>query len=104
MTAQALNMLTVDEVAGELGVSKTKVEGWVRRKEIASFLKDRVRRILREDLVRFVMLHMIHPKRAEWLTAEIETKFRRELQEMIEGIVRSQLTAEMQRRGELQAA
>lgn len=89
-------MLSLDAVAEVLGVSKTSVEEWVRTKAIASFKKGRVRRIAREDLARFVALNTVKPRRPDWLTASVESEFRRQLRELVETL----FTAEAQRRRE----
>lgn len=95
-----MNGLTLDEVAAELGVGKTSVEEWVKTRELSSFRKGRIRRVMREDLARFVLLNTVKARRPDWLTAPVETEFRK----MLRDIVQTELNAETQRRGELQAA
>jgi len=67
--------LTIDELAAELRVAKSTAEKLVADLEIASFKIGKVRRIRREDLARFVLLHTLKPRRPDWLTAKVELEF-----------------------------
>jgi excisionase family DNA binding protein len=90
-TVPEINMLTLDQVAEEIGVAKSTVEEWVYNKDLASFKKGGVRRVNREDLVRFVALNTLKPRRPDWLTAKIESDFRQLLENIIAGQVAAQL-------------
>lgn len=94
MTANAteFDLMTLQEVADELGVSKSSVDEWVYVEQtLPSFKKGKVRRVDRVDLVRFVMVHKLKPRRPEWLTAPLVSEFERQLRELVAGEVRSQL-------------
>jgi excisionase family DNA binding protein len=82
-------MLTLDGVAGRLGVSRRTVEEWVYNKDLAAFKKGGrgkkggCPRVSEESLAKFVLLHTLNPKRPEWLTAQVESQFVEKLREMI---------------------
>jgi excisionase family DNA binding protein len=89
-------LMTIDEVKDALKVSKTSVEGWIYAREIASFKKGRHRKVAREDLVRFVMLNTIKARRPDWLTAQLETEFRKMLADIVAAQVRAAMTNSLQ--------
>lgn len=80
-------LLTIDEVVTALNVSRTSVEEWIYAREIASFKKGRVRKVAREDLVRFVMLNTVKARRPDWLTAQLETEFRQQLAALVREVL-----------------
>jgi excisionase family DNA binding protein len=84
-------LLSIDAAAGELGVSKTTVEKWVRDKDLASFKKGKCRLISRADLTKFVILNTVRPRRPDWLTAPVESEF----VEKLKGMVRQEVNAEL---------
>lgn len=99
------HLLKLPEAAAELRVGESTMGEWVfgtrtRDPVLASFTKDKVRRVSLEDLTRFVLLNTVNPKRPDWLTAAVESEFRRQLREMIQ----AEFNAEAQRRGEMERA
>jgi excisionase family DNA binding protein len=93
-------LLTLDEVAERLHVAKSTVEEWVYAKDLGSFKKGGSRRVSEEDLTKFVLANTLNPRRPAWLTAEVESKFLEQLRE----VIRQEINAETQRRGERVAA
>lgn len=93
-------LLTLDEAAERLGVSRRTVEEWVEQKALASFKKGGCRRVSEEALIKFVLLHTLNPQRPDWLTARVESEFVQKVREL----VRMEFNAEAQRREEREAA
>lgn len=86
-------MLTLDEVAEELNVAKSSVEEWVYDRSLESFTKGRLRRVSRESLTKFVLLNTMKPKRPDWLTAEIESRFTQQLRQIVASIMNEKVAA-----------
>lgn len=86
-------LLTLDEAAGRLGVSRRSVEEWITNKSLASFKKGGCRRVSEEALTRFVLLHTLNPQRPDWLTCQVESEFTAKLRELI----RQEFATEAQR-------
>lgn len=82
-TNATTELLSLDGVAAELNVSKSTVEKWVHDKDLASFKKGKNRLVSRESLTRFVLLNTVNPRRPDWLSAEVESRFVRQLREMV---------------------
>jgi excisionase family DNA binding protein len=87
-TTAELDLMTIQEVADWLKVAKSTVEIWVYGKDLASFRKGKVRKIERHDVIRFVALNTIKPRRPDWLTAPLENEFRKLLTEIVSSEVR----------------
>jgi len=85
------SMLTVDEVAAQLGVSKSSVEEWVRTKSLASFKVGRLRKVSREELARWVLANTVRSRRPEWATAEIESEFLKLLRRLVDEVVETRM-------------
>lgn len=69
------HMLSLEEVADELGVSLSTVKEWVKKKLLASFKKGKTRRVSEQALIEFVVTNTVRPKRPDWLTASVESDF-----------------------------
>lgn len=76
-------LLDVTEAARLVGVAQSTMEAWVADKTVGSFKKGRSRRIAREELVRFVLVNTLRPKRPEWLTTAVESDFQKVLREIV---------------------
>jgi excisionase family DNA binding protein len=76
-------LLTIDQTAARLGVSKSTVEKWLRSKALASFKMGRLVRIDSEELARFIAVNTVKPRRPEWLTVQVEDQFWRRVREII---------------------
>lgn len=103
-TTETLDLMTIQAVADWLAVAKSTVETWIYNRDLPSFRKGGLRKINRADVVRFVMLNTIRPRRPDWLTAQAESEFKKLLAEIVAVEVRKQFQAEAQRRELLQAA
>lgn len=82
-THPTTELLPLVHVAAELGVSLTTVQQWVKDRDLDAFRKGSNVGISREALTRFVLLNTVRAKRPDWLTAEVESEFRRQQREMI---------------------
>ena len=79
-----LDLMSLHEVADEIGVSKSSVEEWVYAEQsLASFKKGKVRKVARADLVQFVLLNTVKPRRPDWLNPKLELEFRNLLRKMV---------------------
>lgn len=78
------HLLKLPVVASQLSVGLRTVEEWVggERPVLGSFLKGSVRRVSEEDLIKFVLLNTLNPRRPDWVTAPIESHFQEKLREM----------------------
>lgn len=97
MSDPALELLSVDDVVDALTtVSKRTVEGWIETKQLASVKigsgRRGIRRVTRLDLNLFVAQHKLQAKRPDWLTPEIDDKFTRQLNQIVERVVERKLT------------
>lgn len=97
-TNATTELLSIDEAASSLNVSKSTVEKWVRDKDLASFKKGKNRLVSREDLTRFVLLNTVKPKRPDWLTAPVESDFRNMLRVIVKQEVEQTTWLEQQRK------
>jgi len=73
------DLLTLDQVAAKIQIAKSTAELWVYQGDLASFKKGAVRRVSPEALARFIILNTLKPRRPDWLTAPIESEFRRQV-------------------------
>ena len=79
-------LLTTQEVADELGLAQSVIEGWIAEPnpELSSFRKGkRIRRVSLADLLEFVLRNRVQARRPEWLTPEVESRFRNLLRESV---------------------
>lgn len=87
--APELNLLTLDDVAGLVKVSKWSVEQWVAAQALDSFRKGQIRRVTMQALVTFVVQNTLRARKPKWLTPEIEDQFLNLLRQ----IVRAEIAA-----------
>jgi excisionase family DNA binding protein len=94
MSSQATTkLLTLDEVAERLGVSRRTVEEWIENKFLASFKKGGCRRVSEEALTKFVLLHTLNPQRPDWLTVKVESDFTQKLREIVKAEIYNERVA-----------
>jgi excisionase family DNA binding protein len=89
--ARAPILLTLDQVAAQLGVSKSSVEEWVRTKSLASFKVGRLRKVSCEELARFILANTVRSRRPDWMTDEIESEFLKRLRHLVDEVVEQRL-------------
>ena len=87
-------LLTLDEVAAALGVSRTTVEDWVRSRSLGSFKKGKLRKVDRAELARFILANSVRSKRPDWCTEEIEGEFRRVVREIVQDVLSQAVSRE----------
>lgn len=94
-------LLKLPEAATELSVGESTLDNWVYGKDpiLASFMKDKIRRVSLQDLTRFVLLHTVRPNRPTWLTAAVESDFRKLLRQEVQAE-----WLELQRRQQIERA
>lgn len=82
------HLLKLADVAAELSVGERTVQNWIYEKNapLGSFVKGSVRRVSLQDLTKFVLLNTLNPHRPDWLTAAIESDFRRMLREEMQAM------------------
>jgi hypothetical protein len=86
-------MLTLDEVAARLKVALRSVQQFVYDKDLGSFHKGERRRVSELQLVEFVLINTVNPKRPHWLTPRLESEFVEKMKDLIRQVQNERMAA-----------
>ena len=92
MTEQAINskLLTPARLAWVMGVSHSTVDEWVRRREISSFKKGKLRRFEPGAVLEFIARHKVKAKFAQ---PQLVASLSNEDWQRIERLIRDQVSS-----------